>query len=119
MKRIAITHKNPDFDAIASAYAAVLLHDLDGIVTASSYETSVKEYITSEDVDIPLIHMKEKDIEAVESLELLVITDCKLAGRLEPLDKLIKKRLRRLLYTTIILHTDRILTGGMRFTSKR
>ncbi len=119
MKRIAITHKkNPDFDAIASAYAAVLLHDLDGIVTASSYETSVKEYITSEDVDIPLIHMKEKDIEAVESLELLVITDCKLAGRLEPLDKLIKKRLRRLLYTTIILHTDRILTG-MRFTSKR
>ncbi|PLX69849.1 MAG: poly(A) polymerase [Denitrovibrio sp.] len=98
MKRIAITHKNPDFDAIASAFAAVLLYDLDCIVTGTSYETSVKDYLTSEDISIPLIHMKEKDIEAIESLDLLVITDCKLAERLAPLDKLIPKAKKIIIY---------------------
>lgn len=98
MKRIAITHKNPDFDAIASAYAAVLLHGLDGVVTATSYETSVKEYITTEDTSLPLFHMKEKELKEIERLELLVITDCKMAKRLEPLDILIEKADRVIIY---------------------
>lgn len=98
MKRVAITHKNPDFDALASAYAACLLHDLDGIITATSYETSVKEYITEEDVNLPIVHMKEKEINAIESLDLLVITDCKLESRLTPLDKLVSKAKKIIVY---------------------
>ncbi|MGD9808668.1 MAG: CBS domain-containing protein [Deferribacterales bacterium] len=98
MKRIAITHKNPDFDAVASAYGAYLLHGLDGIVTATSYETSVKEFITTEDVNLPLIHLREKDLESIDRLELLVITDCKLESRLEPLNTLIKKADKIIIY---------------------
>jgi len=71
MKKIAITHKNPDFDAISSAYAAVLYHGLDGIITATSYETSVKEYITNEDINLPIVHMKEKDLDEIGDIELL------------------------------------------------
>ncbi|ADD68298.1 Polynucleotide adenylyltransferase region [Denitrovibrio acetiphilus DSM 12809] len=97
-KKIAITHKNPDFDALASAYAAVLLYGLDSIVTATSYETSVKEYMTTEDINLPLVHYKEKDIENIDRLELLVITDCKLENRLEPLQSLIKKADKVIIY---------------------
>jgi len=98
MKKIAITHKNPDFDAMASAYAAVLYHGLDAIVTATSYETSVKEYITTEEVSLPIFHIKEKELDSIESIDLLVITDCKLANRLEPLDSLIKKAKKVIVY---------------------
>jgi len=98
MKKIAITHKNPDFDALASAYAAVLLYGLDGIYTASSYETSVKEYMTAEDISVPVIHLKEKDIQKIEEIDLLVITDSKMAKRLEPLDVLIKKAKKVIVY---------------------
>lgn len=98
MKRIAITHKNPDFDAIASAYGAYLLHNLDGIITATSYETSVKEFITNEDINLPIIHMGEKELNEIESLELLVITDCKLESRLEPMNSLIAKAEKIIIY---------------------
>ncbi|PLX71015.1 MAG: poly(A) polymerase [Denitrovibrio sp.] len=98
MKRVAITHKNPDFDAISSAYAAVLYHGLDGIITSTSYETSVKEYITTEDVNLPIVNMKEKDLDAIDKLYLLVITDCKLAKRLEPLNRLVEKADKVIIY---------------------
>lgn len=99
MKRIAVTHKNPDFDALASAYAAVLLYGLDGIVTGTSYETAVKEYLDAEDTaEIPLFHLKEKEIEALDGIELLVVTDCKLENRLEPLNVLLKKSEKVIVY---------------------
>lgn len=96
--KIAITHKNPDFDALASAYAAVLLYELDGIVTATSYETSVKEYLTTEEIDLPLIHKKEKELEQMEQIDLLVVTDCKLESRLEPLNQLLPKAKKIIVY---------------------
>lgn len=91
MKRIAITHKNPDFDAISSAYGAYKLYGLDAVVTASSYEPSVKDYLDSFETELSIVNMREKDVESIDSLELLVITDCKLAERLGFLAPLIKK----------------------------
>lgn len=82
MKRIVVTHKHPDFDALASAYGAYRLFKLDTIVTASSYDTSVREYIDSLDYDLPITHIKEKEIESIKELDLLVVTDCKLSERL-------------------------------------
>ena len=113
MKKLAITHKNPDFDAIASAYAAVLYHGLDGIITATSYETSVKEYITTEDINLPIIHMKEKEIEEIDTIDLLVITDCKLAKRLEPLDKLLNKAEKIIIYDHHPSHGQDIKSDDM------
>jgi len=98
MKRIAVTHKNPDFDAMASAYAAYRLYGLDAVVTATSYESAVNEYVSTLEKPLPIVHLKEKDIEDIESLELLVITDCKLAGRMEPLDSLIAKAERVIVF---------------------
>jgi tRNA nucleotidyltransferase (CCA-adding enzyme) len=98
MKKIAITHKNPDFDAFASAYGALLLHELDAVVTISSYETSVKEYLSTEEINVPIKHLKERDVEEIEELELLVITDCKLAKRLGGLEPLIDKAKKVIIY---------------------
>lgn len=98
MKRIAVTHKMPDFDAIASAYAAYRLYDLDAIVTATSYDTAVNEYVSTLETPLPIVRMKEKDIENIESLDLLVVTDCKLANRLEPLDVLLPKAKKTIVF---------------------
>ncbi|MGE4266163.1 MAG: CBS domain-containing protein [Deferribacterales bacterium] len=98
MKKIVITHKNPDFDAIASAYAAYRLYGLDAVVTATSYESAVNEYVSTLEKPLPIVHLREKEIESIESIDLLVITDCKLAGRLEPLDGLVAKAKKVIIY---------------------
>lgn len=89
MRRIAVTHKHPDFDALASAYGAYKLYGLDCIATSSSYDTSVREYVDSLDCDLPVTNLKERDIENIRELDLLVVTDCKLAERLGALTPLL------------------------------
>jgi tRNA nucleotidyltransferase (CCA-adding enzyme) len=76
IKRAVITHKVPDFDALASACAACFLHDCEAVLTITSYESNVEDYY--------------KDLELINHLELLVITDCKLAERTAPLQNLLK-----------------------------
>jgi len=104
--KIAVTHKNPDFDAFASAYAAVLYHDLDYVLTASSYETSVKEFLSSEEIGVPIRHLKEKEISEIDEVELLVITDCKMAKRLGNLEGLVEKAKKVIVYDHHPLSAD-------------
>ncbi len=98
MRRIAVTHKNPDFDAVASAYAAYRLYGLDAVITSSSYEPPVREYIDSLEFEFPIINMKEKEIETLEKPELLVITDCKLKDRLGALAYLVDTAEKKIIF---------------------
>jgi len=96
--KIAVTHKSPDFDALASAYAAMKLYDCDFVATCSSYEANVDDFIKDKIIEFPLVRMNEKDIAEVNEIELLVITDCKLEKRLGKLSALINKAKKIIIY---------------------
>lgn len=96
--KAVITHKVPDFDALASACAACVLHGCDAVLTITSFESNVEDYFNDEDVNLPVIRLKDKDIDLIKHLDLLVITDCKLEERTAPLDQLLKRADRVILY---------------------
>lgn len=92
--KIVLTHVSPDFDALSSAYAALKLHGCDTILTSTSYETNVSNYVDELGDFIPLKRISEAEIESIKAIELLVVTDCKLLkrlGKLEPLAGLAKE----------------------------
>ena len=96
--KVVITHVNPDFDAAASAYAALKLHECDYIATCSSYEPNVDEYLKQEHFQVPVRRLKKKDIENHEKIELLVITDCKTKRRLGALAGIVDKADKIIIY---------------------
>lgn len=98
MKKVVITHKIPDFDALASACAACALHGCDAVLTATSYENNVEDFLNSEDLSVPVVRIREKSITEIKELELLVITDCHLEERIEPLNSLIKVAKKIIIY---------------------
>ncbi|QAR33227.1 CBS domain-containing protein [Geovibrio thiophilus] len=98
IKKAVITHKTPDFDALASACAACVLHGCDAVLTVTSFEANVEDYFNEEEVTLPVIRLKEKEFEEIKSLELLVVTDCKLAERTAPLEWLLKKADKIIMY---------------------
>ncbi|MGB9731455.1 MULTISPECIES: CBS domain-containing protein [Calditerrivibrio] len=90
--KIVITHHNPDFDALSSAYAAMKLYSCDKIFISNTLEGNVGRFLEENDFGIPYIKATEKFIdEFKENIELLIITDCKIKNRLKYLSKLIDK----------------------------
>ena len=98
IKKAVITHKTPDFDALASACAACVLHGCDAVLTVTSYESNVEDYYNEEDVSLPVIRIKEREFKEIEHLELLIVTDCKLKERTAPLEWLIDKADKVIVY---------------------
>lgn len=89
-QKFAITHIKADFDAIASAWGAYRLHDCDAILIITDMETNVGTYF--KDIDSsPIRLIKSKDIEAIKSIDHLIITDCKQKKRIGQLQELLPK----------------------------
>lgn len=97
--KIVITHQSPDFDAIASAYGAFVLHSCDRIYLSHNVDESVSSYIKDEDMSDIFQRIGANFIESFnEDIELLVITDCKVTSRLGYLAEFIKKTKNVILY---------------------
>ncbi len=96
--KIVITHANPDFDAISSAYAALLIHNADHIATITSYDANVTEYLKKTELKIPIIQYAEKDIDLVTSIDELIITDCKQLKRIGKFAKFLDIAKRVVIY---------------------
>lgn len=96
--KIVITHVSPDFDAIASAYGALKLHNCDHIAVVSNMEANVYEYIKSRGAELPIKKYSESDIEAVDVIDELYITDCKQRKRLGKLAEFIGKAKKVIVY---------------------
>ena len=89
--KIAITHQNPDFDAVASSYAALKLYDCDFVYLTNNVDTNIISYLNETKLIEKFKILSAKDIENFnENIELLVITDCKFLSRLAYLKKLVK-----------------------------
>ncbi|MCX8084045.1 MAG: CBS domain-containing protein [Calditerrivibrio sp.] len=105
--KIVITHHNPDFDAFASAYAALKYHNCDKIFISNTVESNLAKYLEDLDFGIPYARVSEKNIlDFSEDIELLVITDCKMRSRLKYLANLIDKSKKVIIYDHH--HTDNI-----------
>jgi len=87
--KIVVTHINPDFDALASAYAALLLHDADHIAIISKYDAEVSEYIKNSPTNLPIKRYTAKEIEEITALDELIITDCKQRNRIGQFSQLL------------------------------
>ncbi len=96
--KIVITHVNPDFDAISSAYAALLIHNADHIATISSYDANVTEYLKKTELQIPIKQYSEKDLDLVTSIDELIITDCKQLKRIGKFAKFLDIAKRVVIY---------------------
>lgn len=96
--KIAITHIKPDFDAIASAYGAYRLHDLDHIAIITNTENNVNDFISNSDIKIPIVNYNNKLIQEIDKIELLVITDCSSRLRVGALAELIDKAEKIIIY---------------------
>ncbi|MGA1861614.1 CBS domain-containing protein [Deferribacter thermophilus] len=91
-----VTHVNPDFDAFASAYAALKIYNADYIVYTSGFDESIRKFIKDYKLDdIPLKHLN--DVEN-EKIEVLIITDCKISERLGEASKLLKNAKKIIIY---------------------
>ncbi len=96
--KIVVTHISPDFDAISSAYGALLAHDCDHIAVCSSYENNVHEFLENHKSQLPIKNYNEQDVNNVDKIELLIITDCKQSKRLGALAPLVKKAEKVIIY---------------------
>ncbi len=97
--KIVLTHQNPDFDALSSAYAALKLYNCDQIITCSSIEENIRNFFETKNLEIPIINFSEKDLKNFnEKIELIVITDCKTNSRLGILAELINKTEKLIIY---------------------
>ena len=89
--KIVITHQNPDFDAVASSYAALKLYDCDYVYLTNNVDTNIINYLNETRLIEKFKILSVKDIDNFnENIELLVITDCKFLSRLAYLKKLVK-----------------------------
>ncbi|KAA0259477.1 CBS domain-containing protein [Deferribacter autotrophicus] len=93
--KIVLTHVNPDFDAIASAYAALKVHACDFIVYTTGFDENIKKFIRNYDINIPLKHVNEI---VDEDIELIIITDCKIKERLGEAALLLDRAKRVIIY---------------------
>lgn len=96
--RVVITHIQPDFDALASAYGALKLHNCEHIAMITNSEPNVYDFIKSSFSNIPIKRYSEKDIDNILSIDLLVITDCKQKKRLGKLSQLLDKSKEIIIY---------------------
>lgn len=86
---IVITHINPDFDAIASAYAVYKLHNCEHIALCSNMENNVYKFIKDSKFDVNIKYYNEKSITTLKNIDKLYITDCNQIYRLGKLGILV------------------------------
>lgn len=79
---IVITHINPDFDAIASAYAAYKLYNCNHIALCSNMENNVYKYIEDNEFKINIKQYNDKTYKEITKIDNLIITDCNQKARL-------------------------------------
>jgi tRNA nucleotidyltransferase (CCA-adding enzyme) len=97
--KIAITHHNPDFDAISSSYAAYRLYDCDFVYLCHNVDSVILDCLDDLGLRDSFKVVMESEIDDInENIELLVITDCKFKSRLGYLEKLIKKAQKVYIY---------------------
>lgn len=87
--KIVITHINPDFDAVASAYAAYKLYGCDHIAMCTNMENNVYNFIKENEFNINIKQYNDKVLNELESIDTLIITDCNQRQRLGRLAALI------------------------------
>lgn len=87
--KIVVTHINPDFDAIASAYAVYKLYNCNHIAVCSNMENNVYTFIKESSFPLNIIQYNDKMINELESIDTLIITDCNQKHRLGRLAKLL------------------------------
>lgn len=88
--KIAITHVKADFDALASAWAAMSLYNCDYIAISTDMEPNVTSYISEIDTG-KIKKLNADDIKKIGTVEHIIITDCKQLKRLGALSSLIQK----------------------------
>ena len=86
---IVITHINPDFDAVASAYAAYKLYNCDHIALCSNMENNVFKFIKDNEFSINIKQYNDKTYKEITKIDNLIITDCNQTARLGKLACLI------------------------------
>ena len=86
---IVITHINPDFDAVASAYAAYKLYNCDHIALCSNMENNVFKFIKDNEFSINVKQYNDKTYKEITKIDNLIITDCNQKARLGKLACLI------------------------------
>ena len=79
---IVITHINPDFDAVASAYAAYKLYNCDHIALCSNMENNVFKFIKDNEFSINIKQYNDKTYKEITKIDNLIITDCNQTARL-------------------------------------
>ena len=87
--KIVITHINPDFDAVASAYAAYKLYNCDHIAMCTNMENNVYNFIKDSKFNINIKQYNDKLLSELKSIDMLIITDCNQRQRLGRLAALI------------------------------
>ena len=87
--KIVITHINPDFDAVASAYAVYKLYNCDHIAVCTNMENNVYNFIKDSGFNINIKQYNDKLLNELDSIDTLIITDCNQRQRLGRLAALI------------------------------
>ena len=80
--KIVITHINPDFDAVASAYAVYKLYNCDHIAVCTNMENNVYNFIKDSGFNINIKQYNDKLLNELDSIDTLIITDCNQRQRL-------------------------------------
>ncbi len=87
--KIVITHINPDFDGLASSYAAYKLYNCDHIAISSNISNNVYKFISDYKFNINIKNYDDKMINELSHIDTLIITDCNQKQRLGKLEKFI------------------------------
>jgi tRNA nucleotidyltransferase (CCA-adding enzyme) len=76
----------------------MLIHKADFILIDSPPESNVNDFLEKQNIEISLKKYNEIDINTIESLDELVITDCKYENRLGPIKDIISLSKRVIIY---------------------
>ncbi len=95
---IVVTHVNPDFDAVSSAYAALKLHNCNHIAVCTNMENNVHKYIKDSEFNINIIHYNDKMLSELDKIDTLIITDCNNSKRLGKLAVLLSRAENVIIY---------------------
>lgn len=86
---IIVTHKNADFDAVASVFAGALIYPEARAVLPTRLNPNVRNFLSIHQDHFPHVHLKDLDLEETTRV---VVVDASSWGRLEDPKKLEEKR---------------------------
>jgi tRNA nucleotidyltransferase (CCA-adding enzyme) len=96
--KIVVTHPKADFDAFASSFGAMLTHKADFILIDSPPEENVSDFLEKEHINLQVKKFSEININNIDNLEELIITDCKYENRLGKIKDIIPLAKRVIVY---------------------